>query len=176
MAAHDETMPLRVADYTQTLPAEEPPADPEWHDDDELEQLRRELRAKVDKGTVRLEVPMRAGYEVELDLNADPAKFSRWEENARKRRGEGFDAYRLGLQVLANQTVDIWRRGKPLGLTFRDPKLHDILGVEAASSHRARDAVIALYGGVNAGLDVVWSYMKWQEAAGRDYEGLENPT
>ena len=111
------------------------------------------------------------------DLKAElSSSLGAWEDNARKRRGEGFDAYRLGLQVLANQTVDIWRRGKPLGYTFRDPKLHEILGVEAASAHRARDAVIALYGGVNAGLDVVWTYMKWQEAAGRDYEGLENPT
>lgn len=171
-AEQDETMPLAALPE----PADEP--DDGWRDDGELAALRAELRAKVDKGTTRIPVPARPGWEVEYGLQVNAARYSQWEDRARKRRGGTvgeIDLYRLAVQVLQNLCVNVWRRGKPLGFTFRDPELHDLLDLDAGSTHRARDALIAFYGGEEATLDVVWAYSKWSEAAGRDWDEFGAP-
>jgi hypothetical protein len=164
----DDTIPLAA------LPDE----DAAWRDDDELAQLRKELRQKVDKGTTRIAIPAREGYEVEYSLQVNAQRYSQWEDRARRRRGGTsgeLDVYRLAVQVLQNLCVNIWRRGKPLDMTFRNEELHDLLGVDATSTHRGRDALIALYGGEEATLDIIWAYGKWAEAAGRDWDEFGGP-
>jgi hypothetical protein len=154
-------------------------ADEEWSDGNDLDLIRRELREKVDKGTTRISVPVRAGWEVEYTLQVNAAKMTQWEERARKRRGPNnngeVDHYRLAVLVCANLCVNIWRRGKPLNLTFRDPELHELLGLDSASTHRARDAVVAFYGGPDASLDIIWVYSKWSEATGRGWDDFGDP-
>lgn len=137
-----------------------------------LDNLRRIVNTKVDKGSKLIEVPTRPGVTLDVDLNVDMARYGDWQHRSRRPRPreDDVDPVKLACYVIGNMTRDILVDGDPTGMRFSSVELRPIVNLADRAS--MLDTVKAFFG--DGGVAVVGAWETWVLAAGIDRDRFES--